>query len=333
MLTTFGDMALATMLRNGTARAKTEMARHAQELTTGAAQSPARHLGGDLSAISAMDRRLTLLAGHDAVLRAATLQFAAVQTGLDRLADAGNALETQLRISVQSNLPDALAATSETARGAFDDAVAILNTQVAGRTLFAGTSPEGPALAPAADILASAQAAASGAPDAAAWAQAIRDWFDDPAGFASTGYLGGARAPDLRLSPEARIAAPETALAPAITSHLAALAIGSLAGSAPQATTIGTRQQLARDAADTLLAARGAIVALQARTGTAEARVAEIETQSAAERSSLTIARAELLGVDPFEAATRLEDARGRVEALHVLTARLSRLSLLEYLR
>ena len=339
MLPSIGDSALPGLLRNATARAKSDLLLHTQEMTTGITSTPARHLKGDLGAISAIDRRLALLEGHGAVTRAAGLQFEAMQAGLDRLADSADTLGAQLRIALQSNLPDALSATGGLARAAFDEAVSALNTQVAGRSLFAGTAPEGPALRPAAEILealqtALAAAAPAGAPaDIPALVQQVKDWFADPAGFAQAAYLGGAAGADLRLSPELSAPAPETALAPEVTAHLAALALGALLQDAPQAVGPQARAALAEASATALLGTQSGLTALQARTGLSEARVATAEARNNSETASLSVARADLLGVDPYEAASRLEEARGRLEALFTLTARLSRLSLLEYLR
>jgi flagellar hook-associated protein 3 FlgL len=334
MLSSFGDLALSGILRGATHQAKADLSRSAQEMTTGQTTSPARHLNGDLSAISAIDARLSVMDGHAQVTRAAALQLETMQAGLARLAEGGEALGQQMRLALQSNLPDALDATAGLARGAFDDAVAILNTQVAGRSLFAGTAPEGPALAPADDIMAALRAALPPAADVPALVAAVSGWFADPAGFAQAAYLGGPpQGAPMRLSPEATAPAPDTALAPEITAHLAALALGALLGSAPQLATPQARAAMAGAGAEALLSAQAGMTALQSRTGLSEARVATAEARNTAERHALSIARNDLLGVDPFEAATRLEAARGQIEALYTLTARLSRLSLLEYLR
>lgn len=334
MLTSFGDLALSGVLRNGTMAAKADLARSAQEMTTGRAADPARHLNGDLRALSAIESRIAVLEGHAQVTRAAGLQLGAMQSAFARLSDSGEAVGAQLRVALQSNLPDALGAAAGIARGAFDDAVATLNVQVAGRSIFAGTAPEGPALAPAADILAAVQAHVAAQPDVPSLVQAVKDWFADPAGFGAAGYVGGApQSAAIRLSPEATVPPPDTALAPEITAHLAALTLGVMLGSAPIAATPQARATLAEAGANALLSSQGGLTALQARTGTSEARVASAEAGNRAETAALRLARADLLGVDPFDAASRLEEARGQIEALYALTARLSRLSLLEYLR
>ena len=46
-----------------------------------------------------------------------------------------------------------------------------------------------------------------------------------------------------------------------------------------------------------------------------------------------TLPATEIVAADPFDAATGLQAAEAQLEALYTLTARLSRLSLTEYLR
>ena len=67
--------------------------------------------------------------------------------------------------------------------------------------------------------------------------------------------------------------------------------------------------------------------------GYAEARIEDSKVRQEAEASSLEIARNTLLGVDPFDVATRLTDAQQRLESLYAVTARLSRLTLSDFLR
>jgi flagellar hook-associated protein 3 FlgL len=72
---------------------------------------------------------------------------------------------------------------------------------------------------------------------------------------------------------------------------------------------------------------------LQGRLGLTQARIDQAQTRNTAEQSMLEIARADLVAIDPFEAATRMEAAQTQLETLYSVTARLSRLSLVDFLR
>jgi flagellar hook-associated protein 3 FlgL len=71
---------------------------------------------------------------------------------------------------------------------------------------------------------------------------------------------------------------------------------------------------------------------LMARVGTAQARISAATIRNGAEESALGLARAGIVSADPYDAAARLEDLQTRIEALYLITARVSRLSLADYI-
>ena len=72
---------------------------------------------------------------------------------------------------------------------------------------------------------------------------------------------------------------------------------------------------------------------LARRIGTVEAQIEVARSRNSAEETSLDILRSEIGSVDPYEAGTRLETIRSQLESLYLVTARVARLSLAEYLR
>ena len=62
------------------------------------------------------------------------------------------------------------------------------------------------------------------------------------------------------------------------------------------------------------------------------ARLDRIATRNAAEVTSLTMAKNTLLEADPFEAATKLEEAQFQLQSLYTVTVRSSELSLVNFL-
>mgnify|MGYP006193710875 CR=1 FL=1 len=57
------------------------------------------------------------------------------------------------------------------------------------------------------------------------------------------------------------------------------------------------------------------------------------QARNSAEITALELARAKIVSVDPFEAATKVKEAQTQLEMIYAVTARLSSLSLMEYLR
>ena len=90
---------------------------------------------------------------------------------------------------------------------------------------------------------------------------------------------------------------------------------------------------MAYQAGQQLLSTEEGRITLSARIGTAEAQIETARTRNAAEETALGILRSGIGSVDPYEAATRLETVRAQLESLYLVTARVSRLSLTEYLR
>ncbi len=72
---------------------------------------------------------------------------------------------------------------------------------------------------------------------------------------------------------------------------------------------------------------------MRANLGTVEAHIETVSVQSASETSALEILKANLLSVDPYETASELQAVQTQLETLYALTARMSRLSLVDFLR
>jgi len=63
-----------------------------------------------------------------------------------------------------------------------------------------------------------------------------------------------------------------------------------------------------------------------------QARIDTATTRNTSEATALGIARAGLVQLDPYETATRLQHAETQLQLIYTLTARMSRLSLADYL-
>jgi flagellar hook-associated protein 3 FlgL len=86
-------------------------------------------------------------------------------------------------------------------------------------------------------------------------------------------------------------------------------------------------------AGQNLLTVQDDLTNLRAGVGFAEARIENFQARTEAERISAEYAKGALLSVDPYEAATRLEDAQFQLESLYSVTVRLSRLNLTSFMR
>lgn len=328
-----GDLAQAFLLRRQSVEAKQSLGDQARALTTGRVADPGARLKGDYGALTVLERRITISESYRLAGAEAATLARGQQAALGAVAEATRELAIGL-IEHASGTPAQNPLRGTEAEAAFASVVSSLNTSAGGRSLFAGVASDGPALAPAQAMLADIRAAVAGLTEPGDVVAAVEAWFEDPAGgFATTGYLGG----DTPLSPILVDEGEQLQLStraddPALKALLAALALGTIAGDPNVTLSDPARAAVFRSAGDRMLAAQDGIIALRAGVGQVEARIEKAATRLSAESAAAEVARAELVGVDRFEAATRLKDAERRLELVYEVTARLSRFSLLDRL-
>lgn len=333
--TPVGDLARTLSVTAQTARLSADLERLTAELAEGR-RSPSGAAGAPvIPQLSAIARGLALGERFETALAEAAGRGQAIQAALGRVASgAEEAAQGLLGASAAGGSPAVLSAAAGAAEQRFGAAVAALNARFAGVGLFSGDRPELPALADGPEILADLRAAVAGAADADEVAARVRSFFSDPGGGFETGALLGSPVPmaAVRAGPAAEVTFSVTAADPALRETLAMLALGALSGDAQPDGAEGQRR-LARAAAEGLIAARGGLAGVEARVGTAEARIAEAQAANGAERFALQRMQNDLLSVDAAETALALESARGSLETLFTVTVRLAQLSLANFLR
>lgn len=316
-------------LRQGTAL-KTRLASLTHELSTGVKSDLAVHLGAGQTQLAALDRGLARIDGFAAAARDTGLRLGAMQTALGAVDAARQDLTGQL-LSVTSGAgAEARDQARKAAAEMFDTVVDRLNGSFAGRSLFAGTDEDGPALAPAADLRSALDAALAGATGLADIEARIDTFFDDPAGgFATAGYLGDTGAPATRRIDDGQgVTLAARADAPALREVLKGAALAMTTPPGGPEIAVATLEQ----AGLVLASAAPGLAALQADLGRAEAQVAETAAALSARRTDFSQRRNDLTGADPYDTAARLQQVQLQLETHYTVTARLSRLSLAAYL-
>lgn len=334
-LISVGDMAQTFMLRRFSAGAKQEASIAARELTTGYSADIGKKLGGELSRLSGLEASLSRLNGHRVVTDTVSLTANAMQSVFGQIDSLTDGLGTSLMSASNmesKGLLDGLVADSA---ARFKSVLASLNTKVGGSSLFAGVATDRPAVSSPDVILSALEAAiaGAGAVSAADIETAVTTWFDDPGGFAIVGYLGGTASGAISVSPEDQVDLGITALDPSIKATIKSLSVVALVARGTIVADAGTGKELARRAGAALLQNQSDRTALSGHLGYSQARIDQAQNRNEAERSALHLARNHLLAVDPYEAATRMEAAQNQLETLYSVTARLSRLKLVDFLR
>lgn len=328
----YGDLAQLHMMRLQTASTKTQITRLSQEATTGQTSDAGAHLRGNMGQLGTIDGARARLSAYRTAANELGLFAEAMQTGLSTISDTAEAAAATLLPATGSATTVQVDAAAMQARQGFETIISALNTRFGDRSLFAGKDSADVALLPADDILTALEGALAGVTTAEDAATAVSDWFDSPAGFEAVAYQGGATLNAVPVADGESAALDVTATDPALREIMKGLAMGALLDRGLFAGDPDSRRHLAGAAGQQLTTAQTGLTYTVARLGAAQGQIETAATRNEAELSSLDIARAELLGVDAYDASTRLQNAESQLQLLYTLTARLSNLNLVEYL-
>lgn len=330
-LTSLGDQGRLLLSQRQIALLRTQVDRSAAEMTTGQRQDLRAPASGDLGQVLALRRDQRLLESYRLSATEAATRAQAMQGALQTMAEAVDSVSPGLALAAAAAQPGQMATAAATARTAFLGAVATLNSSAGGGSLFSGALSDRPALIGGETMLAALGAATATETTVQGLRDVVASWFGPGGSYESLAYLGDVAQPASRIGDGESLALGISALSPEVRSTLQGLALAALSARfaddpSAQATTLAT-------AAGQLLSDRSAAIELQARLGQAEARIEGTIAEVAARQNSLALAEQSLIGVDPYTAATAFEDAASRLDTVFAVTARMSRLSLLEHIR
>lgn len=333
-ITSLGDQSQLFQTRRQNTRLKSDLERLTREMTSGRLMTPRTGSSGDVSQLFAIERSLKALAGYATATIEAGTFLGAVQDSLGVLQDSAQGAASAAIAAGASGTPTQLSVTAGDARGRLVSAIATLNGSQAGRSLFAGTATDGAALAPADDILSALETAIAGETTADGVATVIEDWFTAPGGgFETVGYRGAPEGLGFRVAAGETVGPGVTAEDLRIRATLAGLAMAAMVGDSTLSGNTVEQARLASRAGNSLLAADAGMSNLRAEVGTSEAMIEANITHQSAEKTSLELAEAKYAAADPYETASKLQEVTSQLETLYAVTARLSNLSLTEFLR
>lgn len=327
-----GDLAQTFMLRRQNTDLRTDLLRLSTELTTGQAADTGRQVGGDYAPLAGIDASLSRLQGYKSTTSEAALLSQAMQTVLNAVESMTSSLAPNLLAASSGTTSTQVNAVAAGARQKLETAVALYNTDLAGRSLFAGVATDGEATIDANTLLATLDTEIIGAASASEIETRVTNWFNGPAGYAAVGYLGGGPLSPLGVAPGDVANLGFTAADPGIRDTLKGLAMAALLDRGALAGNEVERARLARLAGESLVSSATSRAEMSSRIGTVEAQIEAASVRNSAETSALQIARNGITAVDPYETASQLEATRQQIETLYALTARVARLSLVDFL-
>lgn len=329
-----GDMAQTYMIRRQNSELKNTATRLTNELSTGQTTDVAKRFSGDFSIVSSIETSLTSLQSYKSAANEAGQFSTIMQTTLEVVQSQTTAAVSALLLTSNSANQTQIDNTASNVRQKFDAVVSSLNTQAGGRSIFAGAATDGPAIASANVIIAELQIAIAAETTAAGVETAVNTWFDAPGGgYETVGYLGSTT-PLVPFKIGAHQEADVSIMATdtEIRDTLKGLALAALVSEGALAGDVLEQALLLKNAGAALLSVGDRLTGMRANLGTVEAQIETVSTQTASEISALEIVKTELLSVDPYSAASELEAVQTQLETLYAITARMSRLSLVDFL-
>lgn len=327
------ELARMQMLQKQAIATRNRLDVAATEMTTNLKASRFEASGGNLTRLFALERSLDRNAVFSQTISLTELRLEITQEGFGQLLTPAEDLAIDL--SQASAIGDISAATvhARSARNAFVAAVGVLNTQVAGQSLFAGTETDGAALIDAEAILAQLSAAVAGATTASDALAAVDAYFAPGGGFHTSAYVGsvddltpvdigeGQRLDHGLRADDARIVALLRAQATA-----AVVADGALAGNDDE------RMAMVAAAGARMLDAKEGVLDLRSDVGILQERVENAKAARVSERETLELARTKIVATDPLEAASSYQQLESQLEAIYMVTARLAGLRFANYI-
>lgn len=329
-----GDLAQSFVLQRRGADLKAEMTRLNKELVTGQVSDVKSILAGNVSYLAGIENDLRTLDSYRVVTTEAAQFTDAMQNALERVQVASTDYSADLLATAKNASGQVLDQFAVEARAQLQSVVSALNTSVAGRSVFAGTATDAAAIADADTLIAAFTAATAGAGSIDDIVAAADAWFDDPSGFAAAAYLGS----DTPLG-AFRIGEGETATVPytandaALREILKPMLLASVADDNTFAPSADAQRVLLDRAGLMMFEAQTGLTAVRADVGAAQERIDQLATRNAAEATALEYAKGALLGADPYETATKLEEVQFQLQSLYTITARMSDLSLVNFIR
>ena len=331
-----GNLARDFQLRQQNAALQTRLSTLTKEMTTGMKSDVADAVAGDFKPLAGLSHSIGLLEGYRTVASEAALFAESLQNVLGTVQSLAEDVAPSLLDAGTAGRAQMIETTTIDARQKLRSAVSALNTQIADRFLLSGRATDRAPITGAQEMLNALSAATAGQTTASGVISTVQAWFDAPpggGGFRDVIYNGAGAQGTVDIGANDSVALDVTALDPAILDTLKGLALATLVADGALTGDDAGRALITRTAGETIIGASSSLATLRARVGTIEAHIDASASRNATERGALTTARAALVEADPYETATALQSVQTQIETLYSVTARLSRLSLADFLR
>ncbi|MBU3032028.1 hypothetical protein [Paracoccus marinaquae] len=332
-----GDRARAFALQVASYRLKTTLATLTDEMASGETSDIGQRLQGNTQSLALIEARITLTQQFQRNASEAASFAKGIQDVLGAVETQTSTLGLSLVAEPFSETTSLLAMRADEVEQAFETVVSRLNGAVGGRYLFSGLNSDAPALTSGTAILDALVAETAGLTTANDVVQAVSDWFDAPVGgggFLDVAYQGtNGVSQTISVAEGQSVEFGTTAADPALRDVLKGLATAALVGRGVLAGQYHEQRDLMQRGGQALLDNSSRLLAESARTGLTQQFIERAQAENSAADATLQTARNNLRIADPFETAGKLTQVESQLEMLYSVTARLSKLKLVDFLR
>ncbi|UWR22352.1 flagellin [Sulfitobacter sp. S190] len=328
-----GDLATLQSRQRQNVGIKQDISRLTQELSTGLKADRLQATKGNLAILAGLENDLARLSGFETAAIEASGFAQAQQDALDRFQDIGRNLSETLVLTKGSGFAEATTRIADEAALALTAGVSALNSQFAGRSLFSGAATDATALPSIDDLLAGVRTAVGGHTTAADVIAAVDLWLADPAGFDAAVYGGSdTRLAPMEISATQKVSFDQTATDPALKNILGQMALGALLQDPAMTLSEAEKITLRDTLTGGLLQSNDTLTNDRARLGFIQSTIETVQVEQISQRIALDITRSDIVSADPYQTATDLEAAQFQLESLYAVTAKMSRLSLVNFI-
>ena len=316
---------ISAKLSQNVADLRARIADVSTEAVTGKHSDLTAHLNGRIGDAMLSQKALQDINDDRSTLALREARLDIAQRSLANVQDSANGLSARLLSAIGIGNESEIKAVSLDAAGALDSVFSSLNARHGERFLFAGDATSTQPFGDAADLLSDVRQMAIDATDEADFQARLDTYFNTPTG----GWQQNIYQGDPSVSDPDGVAG----LDPAIAKLVRGLSVMALAGSDMAPALIRQSDATLQVAADDVAEGQIDMTNLRSRLGVSQEAIEKSQATLDAEEVILNQVFNEIATRDQYEAATELQELESNLEASYLLTARLSNLSLLNFLR
>lgn len=304
------------------------------EAVTGRFRDVTSERRGNVNEIMQLEKSINDLNIYAESIALSETRASVIQTNLGVAVDLAQSTADNTALLLTNRADIGTEVFSSRSRDDLDALVAGFNVNFAGRSLFAGDNAGSAALVDAETIFTTSTAILEAAATGTDAYNDLRDEFlNAGATFETSFYLGGTgRAPLTEIAPGQRVDYGVRADEQPVRKLLFNTVVLAAAYDRSNALTEGQRRELLELGADGIRNTIPELIEVRAELGTAEARIADVKARNVAAEAAFTLRFNDLAGADSYEAALTLNELDTQLQTAYQTTARLSSLSLANYI-